>query len=219
MTASLAWQGYRIETHAPDKSLSELIERGQWEFMILDLAAAELLPPPAPTDRPYRILLVAVGEPNDTVRALTNFGAVAVLETPPHPGVLAATLLSLCRRFGAMPPVTHENPQRRVGDNAGAWMLDATHWLLSGPDGRKVKLTHTETIFLLTLSKSPGEAVARSRLIAAMGHSTEYYDTRRLDTFVSRLRQKVLTSCAKPLPLRSVHAYGYAIASCIVAQE
>lgn len=47
-------------------------------------------------------------------------------------------------------------------------------------------------------------------MIAALGHDTEYFDSRRLDTMVSRLRIKVNKSSTVTLPVRSIHAVGYA---------
>ncbi|MGE5467623.1 MAG: winged helix-turn-helix domain-containing protein [Ignavibacteria bacterium] len=210
----LAWQGYRAELRAPETDLAAAPDFEDWEFVILDLATAERLP--FPGERPYRIVLVPAGHPDDAVRALTDLGASAVLDAPPHRGLLAATLLSLCRRLSALPSAQAERPQLRSGDEANTWRLDTTAWTLACPGGGTASLTRTETSFLRALAESPGDAVARSRLIADMGHSTDYYDGRRLDTFVSRLRQKIAAACGQPLPLRSIHAYGYAFAATIL---
>lgn len=219
IAAELTWQGYRVELREPTKGLASELDLESWEFMILDLATAEGIPLRSSTERPYRILLIPANRPEDAIRALTDLGACAALETPPHPGVLAATLLSLCRRFCALPPERVARTALRSDDESRDWQLQTTSWTLVAPDGKAVALTRAEMSFLQALAESPGDAVARSRLIADMGHSIEYYDARRLDTFVSRLRQKVAGACGLPLPLRSIHAYGYAFAATILVVD
>lgn len=211
--SELTWQGYAVELREPKNVLASTFDVEDWEFMIVNLEIAERLPLGSVTDRPYRIILIAPDRPEDGIRALTDLGASAVLETPPHSGLLAATLLTLCRRFAAPSAPSERASALRSEDQACRWQLLATSWNLLGPNGKAVVLTKAEMSFLQALAESPGDAVARSRLIADMGHSVDYYDARRMDTFVSRLRQKVAAGCGIPLPLRSIHAYGYAFAA------
>lgn len=218
IAAGLSWQGYRVEVIGADEAIVRLLGQDSWEFVVLDIATAGRLPAHDCTARPYRIVLVEPGRPEDAIRALSDFGAVALIEKPPHPGVLSASLLSLCRRFFAPAPVAAEKRSARRKDDDGVWCLQLTLWSLAGPGGGETRLTGSETSFLATLAEACGEPVARSSLIVAMGHGIDYYDTRRLDTFVSRLRQKVASACGEPLPLRSVHGYGYAFAAQIVTR-
>lgn len=215
LAAHLGAHGYRVQTAALD-DLAEA-EGGGWRFLVCDLAAAARLAPMPLARAPYRILLIPPGSPDDAIRALSELGAVALLESPPHPGVLAATLDSLCRRLGTEPPRPRQ--RARAGEEANCWQLRPKLWSLVSPSGRTVSLSHAETNFLLALARAPGEAVARHDLIVALGHKPDYYDSRRLDTFVSRLRQKVAGGSGMPLPLRSIHAHGYAFASPIRAED
>jgi DNA-binding response OmpR family regulator len=217
LTAHLKAQGYRVEV---TNRVAERLAAGDgWEptFLVLDLEAATQLPPAFPDRAPYRVVLVPAGSPNDAIKALCELGAVALLESPPHPGVLAATLDSLCRRFGCQSRRSRERV--REGEEANLWRLHSRIWSLACPDGCTTELSHAETSFLLALAKSPGVAVARRDLIVALGHKPDYYDSRRLDTFVSRLRQKTRCGCGRPLPLRSIHAHGYAFASPILVED
>lgn len=213
--ASLAWQGYHIEVFNLGSESIALFGQGKHEFAIVDIASAAALPKPGPGECPYLIAMVPPQHPDEAIKALNEYHAVALIELPPHAGLLAALMTSLCRRFGATLPDKPPRPLARAGEEESLWRLDSTHWILTAPSGRTVKLTHTETSFLLALATCPGEAMARSGIIAAMGHKPDYYDSRRLDTLVSRLRQKVEKSLGTPLPVRSAHAYGYAFASSI----
>lgn len=215
LSAHLDAHGYRAEVVAPGDLAAA--EAGGWQFLVCDLEAAAHLAPQPLARAPYRILLIPPGSPDDAIRALSELGAVALLESPPHPGVLAATLDSLCRRLGTEPPRSRQ--RMRAGEETNCWQLRLKLWSLVSPSGRTVSLSHAETNFLLALAKAPGEAVSRHDLIVALGHKPDYYDSRRLDTFVSRLRQKVAGGCGMPLPLRSIHAHGYAFASPILAED
>lgn len=190
---------------------------GDCSFLVLDIEAAENLSSVAAAHTSRRIVLIPAGSPKDAVRALTEFRAVALLESPPHPDVLVATLDSLCQRLGCQ---SHRAKEPiRAGEESNFWHLISKRWSLVSPAGRMVGLSYAETNFLLTLARLPGEAVLRRDLIVALGHKPDYYDSRRLDTFASRLRQKVASGCGTQLPLRSIHAYGYAFASPIIAED
>ncbi len=98
----------------------------------------------------------------------------------------------------------------RRDESAEAWSLVPETWILIPPGGEPIGLNQAETTFLLTLAGCAGQAVSRRDMIAALGHDTEYFDSRRLDTMVSRLRIKVNKSSTVTLPVRSIHAVGYA---------
>ena len=92
----------------------------------------------------------------------------------------------------------------------GRWLLRETQWSVITPKGVTVKLTSTETLFLLTLMKSPGEPVDRRTLIDNLGHKSDYYDVRRMEIMVRRLRKKIETQGGEPLPLETIYGRGYA---------
>lgn len=103
------------------------------------------------------------------------------------------------------------NLARRVRrPTPGCWLLNETQWSVVSPTGVTVKLTRTEVRFLLPLMKSPGEPVERQFLIASLGHKTDYYDVRRLEIMVRRLRKKIEAHGAEPLPLETIYGRGYA---------
>jgi DNA-binding response OmpR family regulator len=60
--------------------------------------------------------------------------------------------------------------------------------------------------------------VRRQTIVDAMGFAPEHYDYRRLDTFVSRLRNKVMSVTGQQLPMKTVTAVGYSV-TCAVALD
>lgn len=50
----------------------------------------------------------------------------------------------------------------------------------------------------------------RNELIFALGHDPLYYDQRRMEILVRRLRTKVRDQLGYPLPLETVHSQGLA---------
>lgn len=211
LAGELAAHGYRTAGLEGAETSPTMIGRAHWDAAVLDMETAESLPRHVFDEGTFRVLVVSTGHPDEAIRALTHFGAAAVIERPVHLGVLAAILSKLSRKAGEQRSAPQSADTRMAtGKEAGGWRLAPTTWSLEGPDGSTVGLTRTETAFLSRLAGAPGEAVPRNDLIKAMGYRIDYYEQRRLDTFVSRLRKKVAASCGTPLPLRSIHAFGYA---------
>ena len=104
------------------------------------------------------------------------------------------------------------NLARRIQPSAAApaWTLDLLAWLILSPDGQVVKLTHSEHTLLGALARAPGKTVPRNELIFALGHDPLYYDQRRMEILVRRLRTKVRDQLGYPLPLETVHSQGLA---------
>lgn len=112
------------------------------------------------------------------------------------------------------------NLERRLRPSGHeAWVLNTLSWLLMAPDGRSVKLTHSEQVLLTHLSRAPGKAVARQDLIAALGHDPGHYDPRRMEILVRRLRSKVMDTLGHHLPLVTAHRQGYAFTAPIAVRK
>lgn len=93
---------------------------------------------------------------------------------------------------------------------SAAWQLLPDGWRLQLPDGGMLSLSEGEFRLLQVLLAARGKAVDRRVIVSELGHSLAYYDLRRLDVLVSRLRQKVQQQFGFELPLRTVHGVGYA---------
>lgn len=91
-----------------------------------------------------------------------------------------------------------------------AWQLDCLRWSLLSPHGRQVRLSHREQSLLACLCETPGQAVPREAILAALGVDPKAFDLRRLEILVRRLRTKVRAEAAQELPLTTVNGVGYA---------
>jgi DNA-binding response OmpR family regulator len=123
-------------------------------------------------------------------------GADVYLVKPVLPEEIVFLIQNLMRRLHGLAPAT--------------WLLDATRWQLQAPDGRALKLTHSEHLLLLRLTRSSGQAVPREELALCLGHEPAHYDFRRLEVLVRRLRNKARETWETPLPLETAHRQGYA---------
>ena len=70
-------------------------------------------------------------------------------------------------------------------------------------------LTEAERAFLTLIFSSPGETVARERLIAALTDQPWSFDPHRIEVLVHRLRNRVQSATGCTLPVRAVRGAGY----------
>jgi two-component system, OmpR family, response regulator len=123
-------------------------------------------------------------------------GADVYLVKPVLPEEIVSLVHNLMRRLRGQPP--------------SMWVFDETGWRLLAPDGRPLKLTHSESVLIRRLAQSTGEAVTKEELATSLGHNPEHYDFRRLEILVRRLRNKAKDTWNIALPLETVHRLGYA---------
>jgi DNA-binding response OmpR family regulator len=123
-------------------------------------------------------------------------GADVYLVKPVLPEEIVSLVQNLMRRLRGQAPTT--------------WALDETGWRLLAPDGRPLKLTHSEHVLLQRLAQSSGQAVSKEELAISLGHNPDHYDFRRLEILVRRLRNKAKDTWDITLPLDTVHRLGYA---------
>jgi DNA-binding response OmpR family regulator len=90
------------------------------------------------------------------------------------------------------------------------WQLHRKRWLLTGPDGREVSLSQSETRLLAALGQASGNAVSKADLIRDLGFDPLAYDDRRLEGLVRRIRTKSLDEMGQALPLQTAYGFGYA---------
>jgi DNA-binding response OmpR family regulator len=148
------------------------------------------------------VMLTAFGTDIDRIAGLEQ-GGDAYLVKGASLQLLEATCRSVLRRIGIARSRTPQPP-------AAAWQLDVLQAVLRTPSGAEVRLTHLEQLFLSALMRSPGVAVARSDLLAAMVRPDTLEQLRNLDGCAARLRRKVQELQAGELPVRSYYGHGYA---------
>jgi DNA-binding response OmpR family regulator len=165
------------------------------------------------------LALVEAGDHGNATRLLREGRVSAVLDLPLPIERIAAALHSIRRLIRTEVDVDYAQIRPREGEDAASWGLDQKAWMLNTPNGSVVRLNQAETTFLAALMESPGTPVSRKALIQSLGHDLEYFDSRRLDTMVSRLRVKVSRKGDATLPVRSIHAMGYAFAAPVKPSE
>lgn len=146
------------------------------------------------------IMLSARSALEDRIQGLQN-GADAYFSKPTDPRELLAQILRLGERLRGSSKSAEKSGLER-------WRLAQSSWVLSDPDGRRLRLTTKERLFMKTLFAAQGNAVSREKLLAAMGAENDEADLHRIDVIASRLRQKCLGS-GMDWPVHTVRGTGY----------
>jgi DNA-binding response OmpR family regulator len=139
------------------------------------------------------VMLTARGEIQDKVNGLRG-GADHYLVKP-------IKLLELDAILHAL--------NRRVVTN---WRLDRQAGALFAPQGRRLDVSAGETRLLELLARHPTQPVSRRQIAEILGYEWLDYDERRLETMVSRLRQRWRNASGTELPLKTAHRLGYTFA-------
>lgn len=201
--------GWRVITAGGAAEIPPLLLQHQPDVLMVDPE----LEFPALILQAYGIPCVALlpkQAEQEAVRLMRE-GMVTMCFSPPfNLEWLAASLSALSRLSRGESTREGRWFQARREEPADAWSLQPSTWVLTAPEGEQIRLNQAETTFLVTLAERAGQPVARREMIAALGHDMDYFDTRRLDTMVSRLRIKVNKISAITLPVRSIHSVGYA---------
>jgi DNA-binding response OmpR family regulator len=126
-------------------------------------------------------------------------GADVYLTKPAPLEIVAASVHNLYKRIKTIRP-----PH---------WVINPKTWMLTAPDMQSLKLTRTEMLLMVQLTKNQEDVVTKNQLIMCLGHSPEYYDDRRLEIMIRRLRKKVSTNFSFDLPFETVHGKGFAFSA------
>ena len=126
-------------------------------------------------------------------------GADAYFTKPAPLEIIAATVHNLFKRIST--------------ERLPTWTINPKTWILIAPDKQSLSLTHSEMLLMLRFTKNQEEIIGRDELILSLGHSPEYYDARRLEIMIRRLRKKVFTNFGFNLPIETVHGKGFAFPS------
>jgi two-component system, OmpR family, phosphate regulon response regulator OmpR len=145
------------------------------------------------------LMLTARGDTDDRIAGLER-GADDYLAKPFEPRELMLRLSALVRRrMAARPPVNRDI-------RMGACIFDSESGELRR-EGRKVKLTGSETQLLKLLAANPGYTFTREQLCTRLGIALE----RSIDVQVTRLRRKIEEDPKIPLHLQTIRGAGYVL--------
>lgn len=157
------------------------------------------------------IMLTARGVNVDRVVGL-EIGADVYMVKPVELRELEAQVRTLSRRLRVSAAPVAPVPAA-PGASADSWSYDQLTWALSAPDGKAVKLTSNERVFVALLVGKPGEAVSRDDIFRALGKRQWDPGDRSVDSMVRRLRAKAAEALGRELPIEAVHGTGYAFAA------
>lgn len=90
------------------------------------------------------------------------------------------------------------------------WFFDHKTREIQSPEGVFIELTSKEQTFLACLAEKKGNAITRKTLMTSLDYNCEsQYGNRALDVLVVRLRKKLKEQSNFPIPIKTVHGYGY----------
>lgn len=170
------------------------------------------------------IMLTARGLNVDRVVGL-EVGADVYMVKPVELRELEAQVRTLARRMKAtaVAPPIHSAPFDLDGEPGATssapppteWIYDQLTWTLISPEGKSIKLTGNERVFVSLLVTRPGEPVSRDEIFRALGKRGWDPADRSVDSMVRRLRAKGEEALGRVLPIESVHSIGYAFAAAV----
>lgn len=96
------------------------------------------------------------------------------------------------------------------------WNINSITWILKSPQGIQIKLTKNELKILSCFINQSGAVVPREKIIESLGENPGYYDLRRLEITLRRLRKKAITHGITNFPLTTIYAVGYAFNSPLI---
>lgn len=145
----------------------------------------------------FAIVLSAYSEVEDRVK---GFEADADLYLP-KPFVFdeLKSILSLFQRKLA------------ASQSSGSWIIDPASWTLVSPMGNSLSLTRTQVTLLSNFVERPGIPVTKEELIRSLGGSPDFFDSKRLEATVRRLKQRVSARVRTALPIDAVYGVGYSM--------
>ena len=217
MSSFLDKHGYRTDTAGDPVEMRELLARGHYDLIVLDVMmpredGLSALRDLQRQDGPPVIMLSAVGTDIDRIVGL-EMGAEDYLAKPCNPRELLARIRTVLRRRRIGPaeailsaPTPTEGECRFAG-----WRMDVLGRTLYNPSGDPVILSDGEFRLLRAFVEHPRRVLTRDQLLDfARGEDSEHYD-RAIDVQVSRLRRKLGGQGGQDL-IRTVRSEGYMFA-------
>lgn len=105
--------------------------------------------------------------------------------------------------------ISNTKPEMLNSNGQACWQLNASQLELIAPDGKLIPLSHNECCVLGAAANANGNLVSRKMLIEALGQDFWYYDERRLESLISRLRRKLASYAPEGFLIRGVKGQGY----------
>jgi hypothetical protein len=122
------------------------------------------------------VMIAPATEPEERIAAIAA-GADVCISKPFNP----SELIAIIERLAARLPRTIKT----------GWTIDPVRALLTGPSNNAIDLTAMETVLLTQLAMAPEQALRSDALELAIWGLSDFYNNKRLQVCVSRLRKKL----------------------------
>ena len=191
----LGAQGFVVHGAQDSRALDHLLAQHPADVLVLDInlpgedgfSVARRLHNP---DRLGIILLTARDAIEDKLRGLEG-GADLYLVKPVDRRELAAAIRALFRRLPSATAADNSNSNSNSNDNDNGWSLQPARRMLRAPGGRELELSPMEFRVFDWLRQEQGRTRSRRELITLLGIEDLPTSDGRVNTCVSRLRQKL----------------------------
>ncbi|WP_410651302.1 response regulator [Amycolatopsis sp. cmx-4-54] len=207
LSLALADEGFEIECAETGEDGLELLERVQFDVVLLDLMLPGidgLTVCRSVRDRgALPIIVITARTDTQDVIAGLEAGADDYVTKPLVAGELAARIRALLRRAAPPPPFRFTVGGLEIRPDEESVLRD----------GAPVHLTRTEFRLLTELTSGEGKVVTREQLLQRVWGHDYFGDTRLLDVHIRRLRRKIEPDPDNPTLVLTVRGRGYRIAS------
>ncbi|MFZ5749760.1 MAG: response regulator transcription factor [Pseudomonadota bacterium] len=148
------------------------------------------------------IIISGRGQVQDRVTGL-ELGADDYIIKPFDPAEVVARIRARLRRGRADP-----GRATRVARFAG-WRAEFDRYLLVGPDGTEVPMSHAEGEVLRLFLESPKRLISRAQMQESLGGAAGESFDRAMDVRISRLRTKLGEDPKNPRLIKTIYGAGY----------
>lgn len=166
------------------------------------------------------IILSARDALNDRLAGM-RAGADRYLVKPVNLLELAANIDATASRLSPRPALrTHETLEASSAAPEACWVLAVKDWALLSPQGKCLKLTTHEFMFLQQLLRAQGQQMSKRDLSVQLFGARAQNSAERINLLLTRLRKKAADAFLEPLPVKTLHQIGYAFtAQSQISQE
>jgi DNA-binding response OmpR family regulator len=99
------------------------------------------------------------------------------------------------------------------------WYLSHSNWTLIAPDNQSMTLTSREFSFLCYIQENSDQVINKNCFSKKIFGEFNQHGCRKLDLILGRLRKKSLTMLNRELPIKTVHAVGYALTNKLLIRQ
>jgi DNA-binding response OmpR family regulator len=176
-----------VITFQSGKRLDGWLDKNSCDVLILDLTLPGedglTIAKRLSNHKDLRIIMLTSRVMREDRIAGFNAGADVYLNKPVDFEELASVVYRLAKRV-LVAPIMEKN----------IWKLNSECFFITSPNGKEIKLTKSENMFLTFLSKHKDHYSNREALEEKIWGHSDIYTSKRLDVLVSRLRTKLESS-------------------------